>query len=90
MFLRVDKVDEEVYLLAAAMKALSAALCMRARLSAAIRVIYPEDFETLGVAVPIDHQHFQYTSKHVAVPTAGRVRRDCWTRSASARSAGCS
>jgi len=44
------------------------------RLSAAIRVIYPEDFETLGVAVPMDHQHFQYTSKHVAVPVAGRVR----------------
>ncbi|HXC53311.1 MAG TPA: DUF2804 domain-containing protein [Candidatus Limnocylindrales bacterium] len=44
------------------------------RLSAAVRVIYPEDFETLGVAVPIDHQHFQYTSKHVAVPMAGRVR----------------
>lgn len=44
------------------------------RLSAAIRVIYPEDFETLGVVVPLDHQHFQYTSKHVAVPTAGRVR----------------
>jgi hypothetical protein len=44
------------------------------RLSAAIRVIYPEDFETLGVVVPFDHQHFQYTSKHVAVPVAGRVR----------------
>ena len=44
------------------------------RLSAAIRVIYPEDFETLGVAVPMDHQHFQYTSKHIAVPVAGRVR----------------
>jgi len=44
------------------------------RLSAAIRVIYPEDFETLGVVVPIDHEHFQYTSKHVAVPVAGRVR----------------
>ena len=44
------------------------------RLSAAIRVIYPEDFETLGVVVPMDHQHFQYTSKHIAVPVAGRVR----------------
>lgn len=43
-------------------------------LSAAIRVIYPPDFETLGVVVPMDHQHFQYTSKHVAVPVAGRVR----------------
>lgn len=44
------------------------------RLSAAIRIIYPEDFETLGVVVPMDHSHFQYTSKHVAVPVAGRVR----------------
>jgi hypothetical protein len=44
------------------------------RLSAAIRVIYPDDFETLGVVVPLDHSHFQYTSKHVAVPVAGRVR----------------
>ncbi|HEY2775151.1 MAG TPA: DUF2804 domain-containing protein [Candidatus Binatia bacterium] len=44
------------------------------RLSAAVRVIYPEDFETLGVVVPMDHKHFQYTSKHVAVPVAARVR----------------
>lgn len=44
------------------------------RLSAAIRIIYPGDFETLGVVVPMDHRHFQYTSKHVAVPVAGRVR----------------
>lgn len=44
------------------------------RLSAAIRVVYPDDFETLGVVVPFDHTHFQYTSKHVAVPVAGRVR----------------
>jgi hypothetical protein len=44
------------------------------RLSAAIRVIYPPGFETLGVVVPMSHRHFQYTSKHVAVPVAGRVR----------------
>ncbi|MFN2425943.1 MAG: DUF2804 domain-containing protein [Candidatus Binatia bacterium] len=44
------------------------------RLSAAIRVIYPDDFDTLGVVVPMDHAHFQYTSKHIAVPVAGRVR----------------
>lgn len=44
------------------------------RLSAAIRVIYPENFDTLGVVVPMDHEHFQYTSKHLAVPVAGRVR----------------
>lgn len=44
------------------------------RLSAALRIIYPDDFETLGVVVPMDHEHFQYTSKHVAVPVAGRVR----------------
>ena len=44
------------------------------RLSAAVRVIYPDDFETLGVVVPMDHEHFQYTSKHIAVPVAGRVR----------------
>lgn len=44
------------------------------RLSAAIRVIYPENFDTLGVVVPMTHEHFQYTSKHVAVPVAGRVR----------------
>jgi hypothetical protein len=45
-----------------------------ARLSAAMRIIYPEPFDTLGVVVPMDHRHFQYTSKHVAVPVAGRVR----------------
>lgn len=44
------------------------------RLSAALRVIYPDDFETLGVVVPMDHEHFQYTSKHIAVPVAGRIR----------------
>jgi hypothetical protein len=45
-----------------------------ARLSAAMRIIYPDDFDTLGVVVPMDHRHFQYTSKHIAVPVAGRVR----------------
>jgi hypothetical protein len=45
-----------------------------ARLSAAMRIVYPEPFDTLGVVVPMDHKHFQYTSKHVAVPVAGRVR----------------
>lgn len=44
------------------------------RLSAALRIVYPDDFETLGVVVPMDHRHFQYTSKHVALPVAGRVR----------------
>ena len=44
------------------------------RLSAAVRVIYPDNFETLGVVVPMDHERFQYTSKHIAVPVAGRVR----------------
>jgi len=44
------------------------------RLSAALRVVYPADFETLGVVVPMDHSHFQYTSKHIAVPLAGRIR----------------
>jgi hypothetical protein len=45
-----------------------------ARLSAAMRIIYPDNFDTLGVVVPMDHRHFQYTSKHIAVPVAGRVR----------------
>lgn len=44
------------------------------RLSAALRIIYPDNFDTLGVVVPMDHEHFQYTSKHVAVPLAGRIR----------------
>lgn len=44
------------------------------RLSAALRIVYPNDFETLGVVVPIDHSHFHYTSKHVGLPVAGRVR----------------
>lgn len=44
------------------------------RLSAALRVFYPEHCETLGVVVPLDDTHFQYTSKHFAVPVTARVR----------------
>lgn len=44
------------------------------RLSAALRFVYPDDFETLGIVAAWSDERFHYASKHVGVPVAARVR----------------